>query len=195
MAAFGVRSLFTAALLALPVAACSGADNQDLFADQAPQNDTSSSNPAPSSPAKTPADQPSSAPATGTAGTPAAPAADPTPAPTPPDQPAKCTQEIEPNNDLAHPTPFTASFCGKIDSANDVDYGSFVVPKGATSIALRHAENNGTVSYRYFMDGVPMLGPDGVLMAVPGATYTVQIKATQNGGGARPTYELDVSFK
>jgi len=104
-----------------------------------------------------------------------------------------CTPEAEPNNDLAHATPFVGSFCGKIGSGNDVDFGSFVVPPNAKSIVISHSENGGKVNYRYYLNG-RLLAASDPIDAVPGATYAVQIKPG-NGGSDSPSYKLDVAFK
>lgn len=204
MSAHGARSLFTATVLALQVAACSGADSKEVFGPSSPENDTSASNPAPNASADSPspADPAPSASAPETPGTPStsgtseptpAPTAAPTAAPTPPAAPASCTQEVEPNNDAAQATPFTSRFCGRIDNGSDADFASFVVPANANAITLTHSEKGGDVTYRYFANGVPILGDDPVLPAIPGTTYTVRTTST-NGGGKHPTYEIDVSF-
>ena len=62
------------------------------------------------------------------------------------------------------------SFCGKIDSAADVDYASFVVPMGAKTIDVKHSEKNGKAVYRYFLGGASF-GSDPVQ---PGTSQTLQ---------------------
>lgn len=203
MSVRGARGL---SLLALPILGgalallgCSGAGNADLFDDSSsPGNDTSSIDPAtPSAPAKSPASN-HQAPSA-----PSAPVTTPgaAPAPKEPTPPAAvCTHEVEPNNGSAKATPFTSCFAGRIDSRDDVDWGSFTAPKGAKVIALKHAETNGAVSYTYWMNGLPILFADdsaGELDVVPGATYAVQIRSAQAGSGTNthPTYQLDISFK
>ena len=190
-------SLVTLVTLASLVG-CSGAGNADLFDDSSsPGNDTSSINPAPSAPAKSPAsdDKAPSAPSgpVTPGGTPAP--KEPAPAPSP----AACTQEVEPNNVAAKATPFTSCLAGKIDSKDDVDWGTFTAPKGAKSITLKHAETNGAVSYTYYMNGLPLFagGGDREIDVVPGTTYAVQIRSAQpgSGGNVRPTYQLDISFQ
>ena len=81
---------------------------------------------------------------------------------------------------------------GRIDGGNDDDFASFVVPANANAIALTHSEKGGDVTYRYFLNGAPIVGEDPVLPPIAGATYTVRITATN--GGKHPTYELGVSF-
>ena len=193
-------SLFTfpivAGALALALVGCSGAGNADLFDDSSSAgNDTSSINPAPSAPAKSAA---SNDPAASAPPAPVKPGE--TPGPKDPAPPAAdCTQEVEPNNVAAKATPFASCLAGKIDSRDDVDWGTFTAPKGAKAIVLKHAETNGAVSYAYYMNGLPLFaeGSDRALDLVPGATYAVQIRSAQagNGGNTRPTYQLDISFQ
>jgi hypothetical protein len=187
MAACGARAL---TFVALVLAGCSGAGNADLFEGSGNQNDIAATDPAPSATTPTP---PSEVPDAGP----------PVPVPpvrdagvdAPPPPPA-CTPEAEPNNDINHATTFTASLCGKIDSNNDVDFGRFVVPAGAKNLTITHAEQNGKVSYRYYLDGQLLPVNGGDINAIPGAVYSVQIKLSPAGsGGDRPTYQLDVSFK
>lgn len=194
---FSFSSLVVAPLAplacALALVACSGAGNDDLFAGSAEANDISTNDPSPAAhPGTNPtvAPPPSPSPAPGT-GAPDAGTVSP-PVPTPP----SCTQEVEPNNDFAKATPFKASFCGKIDSAADVDYASFVVPVGAKTIDVKHAEKNGKAVYRYFLGGASLGSDPSALEAIPGATYTVQIRLDKSGSAtALPTYELDVTFQ
>lgn len=93
-------------------------------------------------------------------------------------------------------TPFTSSICGKIGSAMDVDYVTFVAPKDADVVRITHAETSGRAVYRYFLDGaqVPLQGDE--LDAVPGATYVVQVRLDKSNGagGSLPSYEIDVAF-
>ncbi|HSO36034.1 MAG TPA: hypothetical protein VLT33_26080 [Labilithrix sp.] len=185
MASPGARAL---ALAALVLTACSGAAGSELFAPGDP-NDTSPTDPAPSAttPDPTPpvpdAGPPEPPPVVPDAGRPDA---EP-PVPT-------CTQEAEPDNDLSHATVFTASLCGKIDSASDVDFGKFVVPLNAKSLAITHEEKGGKVSYRYYRNGQQLQASDA-LDAIPGATYSVQIRLANGNPNDRPTYQLNVSFK
>ena len=194
------RSLSTLASLAcaLAVVACSGAGNGDLFAGAAGANDTSANEPsAAQSPSgatttggsvPTPGSSPSPVPNTGSPDT----GSVPPPAPTAP----TCTPEIEPNNDPAKATPFKAAFCGKIDSAADVDYASLVVPMGAKTIGVKHSEKNGKAVYRYFLGGTSLGSDPSALEPIPGATYTVQIHLDKSGSAtALPTYELDIAFQ
>jgi hypothetical protein len=183
MALVCVRSALCA--LALVVTGCSGAGNEDLFDDSGPASDTKLTSPAPSTSQKTPADTPS---------TPA------TPAPQPPDnpdtKPAACTQEIEPNDTSSRATPFTSSFCGRIDTSGDVDYGTFEVPQDAQTIKVSHTEQNGSVTYRYFAEGFPVPVQGDEIELLPGmTTYTVQIRLANTGGGKQPSYRIDLSFK
>jgi hypothetical protein len=187
------RRSMSLSVLAVLVAACSGAGNDDLF-ESGQQSDTSSNNPAPAttgtggSATKTP---PTTAPGT------------PEPAPEPPGTPNNpapdndtCTPEVEPNNDIAKATLFTSRFCGKIDSGSDVDFARFVVPKTATTVTFKHSEKSGRVSYRFFFGSVPVQPEGDQLTVIPGATYNVQMRLSQSGGsGDRPTYELDVAFQ
>ncbi len=186
MAALGDRAL---SLLALVLVGCSGASNQDLFgaaSGQNEENDTSATQPAPSSspkPSATTEPQPAPVAPTQDAGADAAPEA------------AKCTPPIEPNDSIGNATPFTSSFCGKIDGPGDIDFAKFVVPAGATGLAITHDEKGGKVAYRYYLNGVllPVQG-DGI-PAIAGVTYTVQIKLAANSNvGDRPTYQLNVFF-
>jgi hypothetical protein len=186
--AVGARSPSIAILaraLALPgafaLAACSGAGNEDLFT-PASSSDTSSTSPSGSN------DKPSSSNGTTTP---------PTKAPGPPTQQEACTQESEPNNDVDNATSFTSGLCGKIGNQNDVDYGTFDVPGDAKGITITHAETGGKVTYRFALDGVPIPLQGDQLKAIPGATYTVQIRLDRSGGGTGglPGYELYVSFK
>lgn len=187
------RSFHALAGLSLfALAACSGAGNQDLFEGATEQNDTSTTLPSPSgaSPSNPGAGTPATPPATNKdAGT-------TPPDPDPDPQPAKCTQEKEPNDDVAKATPFTTGLCGKIESGNDVDFGSFVVPPNAKSITWKHTESSGKLTYRFFIGGiqVPALDDDS-LRVVPGATYAVQVKTASGNGGNRPSYELTVTIK
>ena len=173
---------------AVVLVGCSGAAGSDLFsADQT----ASPTDPAPtgSTPDPTPP-----LPDSGTV--------DPTPLPDAarpdaPDPTPTCTPEAEPNNDLAHATAFTTSFCGKIATANDVDFGTFKVPQNAKDMQITHVENGGKVIYRYYLEG-QLLPLSDSIDAIPGATYTVQIKLATgngNGNGNTPSYQLDVQFK
>ncbi len=189
-------SAFAPLVCALALVACSGAGNDDLFEGTGEANDTSATSPAGATPPS--GATPGGATPGGATPTPA-PAATPPPPDTnavPPPAAATCTPEIEPNNDVTKATPFKTSLCGKIDSASDVDYASFVVPKGATTIDVKHSEKNGKAAYRYFLGGA-MLGTDpDLLEPIPGATYTVQIRLDRSGSTtALPTYELDIAFK
>ena len=200
MSAVRVRAL---AILTVVLVGCSGAGNQDLFDDSASGNATSSVNPTtPAGSTKTPGASDTKTPSDG-APAPTTPAPTPT-MPVDPVQPpadnGKCTAEIEPNDTAAKATAFTSRFCGKIDTASDVDFGTFVVPKGAQSIVIQHSEKGGSVTYRYLVNGVSMpaidIG-DIQLDVVPGTTYAISARASQfqNGSGQHPTYEVDVTFK
>lgn len=167
-----------AALPALALVACSGAQNQDLFEASVEQDDTSAVQPAPAPPpGKTETGKPSAPPA----------------APNENDPPEACTPEKEPNDDAAEATPFKTGLCGEIESGRDVDYGSFVVPPNAKSITWDHTERDGEASYRFFLGlgnvPVPELDDD-TLQAIPGATYLVQIRRSSS----TPTYELTLTF-
>jgi hypothetical protein len=197
MAAFRVRALSFFALL---LVGCGGAGNEDLFNGDPGQpaaledNDTAESDPVSSTKKDAPAPPSAAAPAPSVPATPSDPA---TPPATPdPDPAPSCTHTAEPNNDLGHATTFTTSLCGKIDSASDVDFGSFVVPAGKTQISIKHDEQGGKVAYRYYLQGIllPLAG-DGMIV-IPGLTYSVQMKLSPSSNAAdRPTYQLDVSFK
>ena len=201
MAACSARALSFFALL---LVGCSGAGNADLFngdpgAPTSTEDDVSATEPTPSTkkqqpaapgmlPGETPAPAPSD-PGSGTPGTPADPV--PTPAPAP-----SCTPAAEPNNDLGHAVAFTTSLCGKIDTASDVDYGTFVVPAGKTEISITHAEQDGSVIYLYYFQGIPLLLAGDGMKVLSGATYGVQIRRSPMSPSAqRPTYKLDISFK
>jgi hypothetical protein len=164
---------------ALALTACSGAGNEDLF--QPSSSDSASTTPSGSSETRSPSN-----------GTPGSPAKDPGAQHT-----AACTPEVEPNDDVDNATSFTSGLCGKIDAPGDVDYGTFDVPADAKSITVRHTETGGKVTYKYAVQGVPIALQGDQLKAVPGATYTVQIRLDRSGGGngGLPSYELDVSFK
>jgi hypothetical protein len=187
-----LRSARALSLAALVLVGCSGAAGSDLFA--ADQTATSPTDPSPTGTGTTTPEPTPPLPDGGTIDPPPVvpdagrPDVDP-PTPT-------CTPEAEPNNDLAHATPFTASFCGKIAGSNDVDFGRFVVPQNAKSMAISHSENGGKVNYRYYLNG-QLLALSDSIDAIPGATYTVQIKlATGSGNGnGTPSYQLDVAFK
>jgi hypothetical protein len=188
MAPCGARALSFFALL---LVACSGAASTDLFEGAPDQTDTSATDPAPV--ATSPTTPPTGAP----------PPQTPPPGPVPPTTdagvdaappPPACTPEAEPDNDINHATTFTAHLCGKIDSNNDVDFGRFVVPAGAKGLSITHAEQNGKVIYRYYLNGT-LLPVSENINAIPGAVYSVQIKLSPAGsGGDRPTYQLNVSF-
>jgi hypothetical protein len=187
-------------LFALLLVGCSGAGNADLFngdpgAPPSSEDDDTAVEPVASTKKEAPG-QPAAAPAPGSAPAPEAPST-PAPPTTPdPDPAPSCTHAAEPNNDLNHATVFTASLCGKIDSATDVDFGSFVVPAGKTQISIAHSEEGGKVAYRYYLQGIllPLAG-DGMIV-IPGMTYSVQAKlSSASNSGDRPTYHLDVSFK
>ncbi|MDB4937868.1 MAG: hypothetical protein JWP87_4840 [Labilithrix sp.] len=181
----GVRSLSVLALLVVPgLAACAGAGNQDLFDETAEGNDTSSADPTPSS-QKPP----------GTSSTPA-----PTPGAKDPEgpqaNPGACTQEVESNDDKQSATKFQTSLCGKIDSANDIDWASFTVPVDAKTVSLTTSEKGGAATYRYYLLGQSIGTNVDELKVLPGATYMVQIRPNRdNGNGGLPTYQLDVSFQ
>ncbi len=183
------RSARALCLVAVALAGCSGAAGSDLFAaDQS----ASPTDPAPigSTPDPTPP-LPDGSTVDPTPGPPDAgrPEVDP-PAPT-------CTPEAEPNNDLGHATPFTTSLCGKIATANDVDFGTFKVPQNAKDMQITHVENGGKVNYRYYLNGT-LLPLSESIDAIPGATYGVQIKLATgpvSPGGSTPSYQLDVQFK
>jgi hypothetical protein len=175
-------------VLGLLLVGCSGATNQDLF-EPSGASDTASTLPGPgSSDSSEPPSRaqlpPASSPDAGTV-------------PTPPAPTGKCTQEVaEPNNDVRKATQFTSGLCGKIDSNNDVDYGTFTVPPGTKRITWRHAEKGGgRVSYSFsIVGGIPLPQDGDELDVVPGATYTVQIRAAQGNGGDRPSYELTIEL-
>jgi hypothetical protein len=181
--------VLVAAVATLALAACSGAGNQDLFESASEQSDTASTLP-------TPSNGTSGTPGTGAPSTPPGTGKDPgTTQPTPEPAADECTPEKEPNDEASKATPFKTGLCGKIDSSNDVDYGSFVVPANARSITWDHTES-ARVSYRFYVAGVPVPAlDDETLQVVPGATYTVQIKSGSTSGGNRPTYELTVDIQ
>lgn len=196
-----VRSFAVVALLVVApaLAACSGADDQDVLAPSA-GSDTSSTEPAPAAASGPSASSAPSGSAGGTDGTapgtdPAAPPAKGQPAPDQPAAPA-CTPEVEPNNDFAHASPFTDSVCGKIGSAADIDDVSFVVPNDADVVRVQHTEMNGRAAYRYFRDGAAVTLDNGELEVVPGATYVIQVRLDKSNGGSGslPSYEIDVAF-
>jgi hypothetical protein len=166
------------------LAACAGAGDQDVFERSSRRSETSSTDPSPAAPPAGPEDDGSQA------GTPATGTTPPTPAPAP-----ACAAESEPNDDMAKATPFTSRFCGRVESRDDVDYGSFVAPTGATKITFKHSDKGGKTAYRVFVANVPIQIIDGPVRAIPGATYTVRVALAEGGGGAQPTYELDVEFE
>jgi hypothetical protein len=177
VAACSARILSLLACVAL--AACSGAGNEDLFEASGDQADQASTLPAPTTPTGT-----NDAPKTNTPAKPAQPAPTPT---------AKCTQEDEPNNDQRNATEFDTSICGKIDGNGDTDYASFEVPEDALNVTFKHTETGGKATYRFFLNGLQVSqSADDELRALPGATYTVQVRG-QNGD--RPSYQLDVTFQ
>jgi hypothetical protein len=188
MAVRGARAL---SLFALLVAGCSGAGNTDLFGTPSePQaEDTSPTEPVPS--ATTPVTPPSNNPPPPV---PVVPDAGPNDAEPPP---SKCTPEVEPNSTMTKATTFTVALCGKINSYSDTDYGRFVVPAGATSVAITHAEQGGMVAYRYYVNGqfLNIIDSDDIKVT-PGQVYSVQMKlAPTSNGEDRPTYELGITFQ
>ena len=190
MAARRARAL---SLFALLLVGCSGAGNADLFNGDpgepasAEQNDTSASDPGPSTNKQQP-----TVPGQFAAAPP--PAAD-TP-PVAPDPMPKCPQEAEPNNDINKATLFTTSLCGQIGTASDVDFVSFVVPAGKTEVAIKHDAKGGKIAYRYYLQGIYLpIGGDG-MKVIPGATYSIQMKLSPTSASTdRPSYQVDISFK
>jgi len=181
------RSARALPLAALVLVSCSGAAGSDLFA----ADETAA---APTDPAPTGTGTAHPVPPLTEAGTPEPPPVVPDAGRPDVDPPTPtCTPESEPNNDVAHATAFTGSFCGKIAGANDVDFGRFLVPQNAKTMAITHAESGGKVSYRYYLNG-QLLPLSESIEAIPGAAYTVQIKLA-NGNGNTPSYQLDVAFK
>jgi hypothetical protein len=177
----GARSLSIALLV---LTACSGAAATDLF-EPGGRDDPSTSK-------ATPPVTQNPVPDPGTPDPPAEvadggrPDNDP-PAPT-------CTQEAEPNGDLNRATLFTASLCGKLDGNSDVDFGRFVAPLSAKTVAITHEEEGAKVNYRYYLNGQSLPGSDSI-PAVPGATYGVQIRLANGSPNDRPNYRLSVTFQ
>ncbi len=191
--AVGVTSIFISG-----VTACSGAGDRDqeLFAALAPQKDVSKPV-SPLSPASPGAGTPETPVSAATPPPLAIPDAGiPLPLPLPPLQPAVCTQEAEPNNSLLTATSFRTGLCGTIDGAADTDFGSFTVPPNAKSIAWRHREVGGRLSYAFSILGTPVQEvDDGFLDTIPGTTYTVQIRPTSGAAVFHPTYELTITIE
>lgn len=182
MSAACVRT--TLSVLALVLAGCSGAGNQDLFDESAAGNDSSSVSPSPTPGTPEPPTKPQ--------GPSTDPGPSPTPTPGPTPQPKElCTQEKEPNNNASRATEFTSSLCGKIETNSDVDYGTFTVPKGATTVILKHNEDNGNATYSLSRNGFPAIMLGDELPVEPGETYAVRISSA----GGKPTYELDILFQ
>lgn len=192
----------TLSLFALLLVGCSGAGNSDLFTGApgepgssepevtASEPTTSTKKQQPTAPGE-PAAAPAPAAPAPAAPTPPATTPDPAPPPAP-----TCTHEDEPNDEIHKATSFTTSICGKINTASDIDYVSFVVPPGKTEIAIKHDETGGKVAYRYYIQGIylPFAG-DGMTV-IPGVTYSIQMKLAPTSATAdRPNYQVDISFK
>jgi hypothetical protein len=184
---FAVRARLSrlALIFAPALAACAGSGNDDLFAESGTSegNDTSGTDPLP--PAETPAKPgtKTSPPATNDPGTPQ------------PDV-AKCTAEIEKNDDEQHATPFETSFCGKIGGFTDTDWASFEVPKDANGVHVSTSTKGGRATFRYYVQGEIIATNVQELQAIPGEKYLVQVRLDNKGGSTGPvSYQLDVSFK
>lgn len=169
--------------------ACSGAGHDEFFEPGTEQAETSATSPAPAEPDSSAAPSPNAPPGSSP---PATPGPGPAP-PSPPSAPEACTQESEPNDLAVGATTFTTRFCGKIDRAGDVDWARFTLPAGTTKVSWSHEDSGGKVTVRFFLGGVPLGDQnDGELRVVPGATYSVQIRAAQ---GNRPQYELEIAIQ
>ncbi len=114
-----------------------------------------------------------------------------------PPPPASCTMEVEPNNEAHRATRFAACIDGSLKKS-DVDFVEIVAPARTTKVSIAHEESGGKVSYRVYIDGMPLSAFTGdapdYIPAVASATYRFQIQPSGAGGGAR-TYRLDVSFE
>jgi hypothetical protein len=101
---------------------------------------------------------------------------------------ADSVQESESNNDVgsANAVPLaaggSATFCGRIDSASDVDVLTFTLPVGANGIGLhRYADvsspNSNDISVVPALDGTAF-AINGAYPYQPGKAYTVTVSTT-----------------
>ena len=167
------------------LSACSGANDTGLFGGA-----TTEGSPTDPTPPITSAD-PTTAPTTTPTTTPDAGEPETGSDASPPDE--TCTQEVEPDDNFDRATPFTARFCGQLSSATDVDFGQFVVPQGAKSLSITHAETGGKVAYRYYKNGV-LLPITAEIAATPGIVYGVSIRLAAGSKTDTPIYKLNVAF-
>lgn len=182
-----VRKLSFVAIL---LAGCSGAGNEDLFA-PSPGQSVAATDPTPSNPATPPAAPPdqgsSSSPPPQSGGQ------DPQKNDPPPPAEPTCTPESEPNDTIKAATPFKTSFCGQLTTKGDVDNAKVTAPDSAKRIKYNVTSNDGRVTLRVFADGFPIILDNGSMPVMPGSVYTFQISQSSSGG--HPTYEVDVTFE
>ncbi len=195
-----VRKLASLPVLAALLLACSGAGNEDLFAARGgpTQNDTATSPPTPSNGGTSQSSDPTQ-PTGGGSGSGSASAApsessDPPPPPPPPAAPA-CPQESEPNDTLKTATLFTSSICGAIATRDDVDFVKVVAPDHAKRMTYTVKSKDDAVAYHLYANGLPIPFDPGELPVSGGSTYALELRSAGNGGGAKPTWEVDVTFE
>lgn len=187
-------------LCLLLVAACSGADETELFGvppqESNPTTPIGGSSDAGSSSSS---DGSSSGGETtnggGSGGSSSSSGATSEDAGTPP--PPACAIEVEPNGSAGSATPFTSCIDGSLKKG-DVDFVEIKAPAQATKIAIGHTETGGKVSYRVYINGMPFPAFTGdapdYIPGVTSATYRFQIQPSGNANGTR-TYRLTVSFE
>jgi hypothetical protein len=214
MGSLAARSLPVVTFLLLAgITGCAGAGHEDLFEEAPNGTDGSESRAtatdgtdpaAPSVPPRAPGTGPAKegvAPPSGSA--PAGSAPTTTPPATPPAQDAPpaqdpppaqaCTPEAEPNNTPLNATVFGNRLCGKIDTSNDSDFLSFVVPAGAQHISYTSVSQGGGIKVSFYDNGGSV--DDDDLEPVPGKTYYVRVVRNGGNSNSRPSYELNVQFQ
>lgn len=179
------------------VAACSGAEESDLFGadgnakgnggasgatNETPATTSDSTTPSPGS--ETPA-KPNAPPVPG-GGDPGTKPGDPTPA---------CAAEGLANDEFKSADVFDSCIAGKL-VARDVDFVTTTAPADAKQIFIKHAESGGKVAYRVFVNGFSASftdNPPDSIPAVANAKYTFKVEPSGTAGDR--TWQLEVSFQ
>jgi len=110
--------------------------------------------------------------------------------------PGPCTNEVEPNDSMEKATPIATAFCGTLSSQDDVDFGSFVLPKTSTGFSFGFTVSKPNAVGFIHVKGqtVPL---DGKVPYYNGETYVIEVRGKSSGSGnaSGTTYRVDVNIK
>ena len=157
--------LFTCLLTCL-LAACAGADSQDVLGDT-PSGATTT---------------------TPTTTTPTGATTTPAPAPSVPF--ASCGPEKEPNDDTAHATQVNGAVCGTITSDTDVDFLTFKLKGGTKRMSLKF---DGKVTLKLTVGSKSVTLGNGSNPEIPFSKtddYVIEVRGIDKG--AMPTWRVEV---